>query len=362
MAGEGLDALLVYSWKRGQVRYLSGYHPNYVANLAMVVLPREGTAALRIRFPFDLERARRESWIQDVAASGSPLQMIYDAAEILRQRGLDGGRVGLAAGDHVIEELPYSLHAALKQALPRTTLVEAAQLLSRARRLKSRAEFDLLRASARLADRGAEAAFNAIEPGCSEYEVVSAAEGAMRRLGAEAHLVVISSKGVTELVGPPEAKPIKAGDNVILEVAVQRSGYTTQVARVFYAGGPSGAQLEIYQAAHRAYLAAVAACRPGGTCAGIAATIRGVLGQRGLGDFLEQDMGHGIGLDLPEPPRIESGDHTPVEAGMALVIHPAVRVPGVGGAFLGGTVLVHPSGPEPIHTIPEDPYPGGYGR
>jgi Xaa-Pro dipeptidase len=70
-------------------------------------------------------------------------------------------------------------------------------------------------------------------------------------------------------------------------------------------------------------------------------------------------MGHGIGIDLPEPPRIEDADLTRLEAGMALVVHPAVRVPGVGGAFLGGTVLVGEDGPEAIHSIPEAPSTGG---
>lgn len=355
MVGEGLDALLVYSWKRGHVRYISGYHPNYVANVALLVLPKEGLPALRIRFPFDLERARRESWIEDTAASGSPAKLVTDAAEALHQRGLAGGRIGMVTGDHVIEEMPHSLFALLQQELPQAVLVEAGELLRRERLCKSPAEYELMRLSARLTDAGTEAAHQALKPGATEYEVVAAAEAAMRRLGAESHLVVISSKGVDELVGPPEAKVIEAGDNVILEIAVQKSGYTTQVARVFYAGGPTKSQREIYSAARSAYQVALAEARPGNTCANLAAAIQHTLDRAGLSQYLEQDMGHGIGIDLPEPPRIESKDHTPLEAGMALVIHPAVRVPGVGGAFLGGTVLIHDSVAEPIHTIPEIP-------
>ena len=355
MVEEGLDALLVYSWKRGQVRYLSGYHPNYIANLALLVLPKEGSPALRIRFPFDLERARQASWIEDIAASGSPLKMISDAADALRRRGLAVGRIGMVTGDHVVEEMPYNLYTLLQRELPQAVLVEAEGLLRRARLRKSPTEFNLLRLSAHLTQAGTEAARQALKPGASEYEVVAAAEAAMRRLGAETHLVVISSKGISELVGPPEDKVIEAGDNVILEIAVQKSGYTTQVARVFYAGGPTPAQREIYAAAHGAYQAALAEARPGNTCANLAAVIQHELDRNGLGQYLEQDMGHGIGIDLPEPPRIESEDHTPLEAGMALVIHPSVRVPGTGGAFLGGTALIHDSGAEPIHTIPKSP-------
>ena len=122
MEAEGLDALLVYSWKRGLVRYVSGYHPNFVANQAVVVLPRQGPPALRIRFPFDLARARRESWIDDISASGSPAQMVYEAAGVIQARGLAQGRIGLATGDNVINELPYTLYSILQSALPDAAL------------------------------------------------------------------------------------------------------------------------------------------------------------------------------------------------------------------------------------------------
>ncbi len=115
MVEDGLDALWVYSWKRGQVRYLSGYHPNYVANVALLVLPKEGLPALRIRFPFDLERARQESWIDDLAASGSLAMLVTDAAAALRQWGLSRGRIGLVTGDPAIEEMPYNLYTLLTE-------------------------------------------------------------------------------------------------------------------------------------------------------------------------------------------------------------------------------------------------------
>ena len=358
MQAERLDALLVYAWKRGQIRYVAGYHPNYVANLAVAVLPLIGVPALRIRFPFDLERAQQESWIDDVAASGSPTQMLRDAADVLRRQSLGQGRIGLVTGDNVMNEMPYNLYAVLQSELPQATLLEAGHLLLRERQIKSPEEFGLLRAAARLADAGAQAASQELAPGRSEFEVVAAAEAAMRRLGAEMHLVVISSKGVSENIGPPEDKILEAGDNLILEVAVQKSGYTAQTARVYYIGGPTAGQRQIYQATYQAYQAGLAAAYPGNTCEGLAAAMLKELERSGLARFVQQDLGHGIGIDLPEPPRIESGDRTRIEPGMVLVIQPSVRVPSVGGAFLGGTVLIHPTGPEPIHSIPEDPTPG----
>ena len=75
--------------------------------------------------------------------------------------------------------------------------------------------------------------------------------------------------------------------------------------------------------------------------------------ENGYADYIEHDAGHSIGLDLPELPRISLTTEVPVKVGMALVLHPAVRVPDVGGAFVGGTVLITEDGPVPIHQIPE---------
>lgn len=353
MALQNLDALLFYGWKRGQIFFVSGYYPNYIANVAMVLLPRESEPALRIRFPFDLDRAKAESWIQDVGASGNVLNLAEDCADICEQKGLSFARIGLVTGDNIMDEMPYSLFAALKKALPNVTWVEANDMIQSARLIKTPGEYEALKESARLADRGIKAARDAIKPGCTEYEVVASAEAEMRRNGADAHLVVIASKGLRELIGPPENKVLEEGDNVILEAAVQKDGYWTQVAQVFYVGGPSEAQSKIYKDTYQAFMDGVDAVHPGNTCREVAEVIQASLERSGYRGSIEQDFGHGIGLDLPEPPRIELKDNTIIKKGMVIVIHPAVRKMGVGGAFIGGTVLVHDDYVEIIHEILE---------
>jgi Xaa-Pro aminopeptidase len=113
-------------------------------------------------------------------------------------------------------------------------------------------------------------------------------------------------------------------------------------------------QKAIYHAVHSAYRAEVLACRPGAAFSEIARSAENVFAARGFSGFSEHDYGHGIGLDLPEPPRIGIDDTATVQPGMVIVLHPSLRVPGIGGAFVGGTVLVHPDQTEEIHAIPAD--------
>lgn len=349
----GLDALLVYSWKRGQVHYVSGYVPNYLANVAMVVVPKDWDPTLFIRFPFDLDRAQAMCWFDDVRTSGDVGAVGRDAAGRLRELGLDRARIGLVTGDGFMDELPYTLFRVLEDELPAAVFSDARALMMDIRLIKSPAEFELLKASAELADAAIAAGKEALAPGVTEYQVMAAVEAAARAAGGENYLVAIAGDGTRELIGPPEDKPIEPGSVVILEIAVQVKGYWTQVARVFVAGQSTSEQRAIYRAVYRAYQAAADAARPGRTLEEVDGAAHAALSAAGYADYVEHDTGHGIGLDMPEPPRVEQGAKTPIQAGMALVLHPAVRVPGVGGAFVGGTVLITEDGPLPIHSIPE---------
>lgn len=355
MDQEGLDSLLIYSWKRGPVRYVSGYYPNYIANVALVMLPAKGEPCMWIRFPFDLERAQRESWIEDVRASGNVPNMSRDAVEEIIRRRLDKGKIGLVTGDDTMEEMPFSFSHYLQANLPDATFVEANVIIRKLRIAKSEAEFSMLRKSARLADSGADRAVQIAHDGMSEHELVAHVESTLRKQGAGIQLVVVASKGDTELISPPTwGRSLETGNMVLVEIGQELNGYWTQVARTFCVGEPTPEQKAIYRAVYGAYQAAVEALIPGNVCRQVAEAIHAYLSAAGYDDHIEQDFGHGIGLDLPEPPRIELRDQTVIEPGLVMVIHPAIRVPGVGGAFIGGTVLVTESGTEKLHAIPEE--------
>jgi Xaa-Pro dipeptidase len=351
MARLELDALLVYSWKRGQVRYISGYKPNYVANVAMVVVPISGDPTLLVRFPFDLERAHKMSWLSDIRAGGDFPGLVRECQTVLKDRGERLDRIGLVSGDFVVDEMPHSLYEMLKAAFPGSELVPALSLFEKARLRKSPVEAELMRESARIADATLAAAAGAARAGRSEYEVVAAAEATARALGAEEILSVIAP-GASELVGPPEPRIIEDEEMVVAEFAVQVAGYYTQVPGVFHTGTPTAEQREMYGVAYQGYLAGVEAARPGNRIGDIARAELGVLKEAGWLEWHEYDLGHGDGLDHPEVPSITPGSDMLIEPGMALCIHPGLRKPGVGGVFVGGTVLVGETEATPLHRIP----------
>lgn len=353
MDDASLEGLLVYSWKRGQIRYVSGYTPNYVANVGMAVVPLHGDPTLFIRFPFDLERAQTMCWFADVRDSGDIPTMVQDVISRLSELHLDQSPIGIVGGDNTMDELPYTLFKQLQGALPAVRFRDVRQFLMDIRLTKSPAECALMRRSASVADAAIAASERVLAPGASERSVVAAAEATARSLGAEDFLIAIASRSAEEQIGPPEDKSLESGQLTILEAAVQVDGYWTQVARTFSIGEFTPQQASVYRATFDAYRAAVEAAAVGVPLGRIHEAACAVLEAAGYADHIRHDMGHGIGLDLPEPPKIDAGAKAPVQAGMALVLHPALRVPQVGGAFVGGTVLITKDGPVPIHHIPE---------
>lgn len=351
MQGRKLDALLVFSWKRGQIKYLTGYDPNYVANVALALVPVEGKAQLFIRFPFDLERAQRMTGMRDIRASGSLENLARDTAAEIRMSGFDRGSIGLVGGDRSMEELPFTLVENLRNLLPEASFSIQNDLFVDLRLRKSDAEFDALRKSARLADFGLQTAQNEIKANMTELQLIAAVEHALRANGANHHLAVIAAPGSRKLIGPPQERVIDAGEDVIIEIAVEMNGYWSQVAGVVFSTAPTAAQRKIVTAAYQAYQYSLEILKPGRRCAEVALEMQKFLANKGFKEYIEQDFGHGIGLDLPEPPKLEFDDDTLLEEGMVIVVHPAIRVPGVGGAFIGGTVLITQSGPEPLHDL-----------
>lgn len=354
MKEKELDALLVYSWKRGHVRYLSGYAPNYIANIAILLITQRADPTLFIRFPFDLVRANCACCIDDIRVFSSVTTMGHDVAACLRELHLDHAHIGLAGSDGIVDELPYSLCLQLANELPSATFRDAHNILVDMRMIKNPAEFALLQHSAKVADAAVAIVENILVPGVSEFEIIAAVESAARRLGAEDCLVTVATASTKGHIHPPEDKVMEAGMMIGLETAVQVGGYWSQLARTFVVGKPTGEQKALYELIYHAYCRAAETIRPGKAIGEIAQAANVVLKTKRGNGTMPGDIGHGIGLDLPEMPSIEPEASLPIQVGMVLVVHPSWWDPSIEGtAFIGGTILVTADETLLLHNIPE---------
>jgi Xaa-Pro aminopeptidase/Xaa-Pro dipeptidase len=348
MGKRGLDALLVFSLRRSQVAYISGYRPNYYSNCGLVLVPLERPPILWIRFGFDLNRARSLCWFDDIRTSPSYDlgAVIADATAAIRSLGVKDPKLGLVSADAGVDELGVSTYQALRAALPEASFELASDIFNDLRLLKSPAEIEKLRAAAELADAVAESLGKALRPGETECVACAAAEQTARRLGADCSLWI--SSDLSRMALPARPFEFRAGSTVICEFTVGINGYWAQICRTYSLGKPSPDQQEVFRVCRNAYAAIVAAAQPGVRVATLAETGYNTLAAGGCADLIPYGYGHGVGLENTEQYSIEPGCQARLASSMALISHPAIFVRGRGAAWVGGPFVVNANGNIPL--------------
>jgi Xaa-Pro aminopeptidase len=234
----------------------------------------------------------------------------------------------------------------LQTAVTPERVMTADVLLNYLRIRKSPEEIDALARAAAQADRAMQVAINACHPGVTEAEVAWATEAAFRQDGAEAvSFTLIAS-------GPNGAYPhhhsgerrLQKGDAIIIDIGASLNGYKSDITRMVHLGEPSEEFLRAYAAVLDANQGALAAVRPGLTAGDIDHIARRTLEAAGYGPYFVHRTGHGIGLEVHEPPWIMTGDTTILQEGMVFSIEPGVYLTGRFGVRIEDIVAVTQSG------------------
>lgn len=144
----------------------------------------------------------------------------------------------------------------------------------------------------------------------------------------------------------PTSERLGANRLLLMDTGALQSGYCSDMTRVVHLGTPSGKAKRLYKAVCEAQLAAIDALKPKITAAAVDKAARDVLRRHGLADAFLHSTGHGLGLEIHEPPRLGRKDKTRLEAGMVITIEPGAYVEGFGGVRIEDTVLITAGGCE----------------
>jgi Xaa-Pro aminopeptidase len=215
------------------------------------------------------------------------------------------------------------------------------------RQIKEAAEIERIAAAQELTDRTFVYVLGILRAGMSEREVALELEFFMRREGSEgvAFPPIVAS-------GPNSSRPhakvtdrvIESGDFVKMDFGARVSGYCADMTRTVVVGRASDRQREIYDAVLAANLAAIEAVRPGMTGKQIDGVGRAVIAERGLGELFTHGIGHGVGLEVHELPRVGPTGSSAVREGSTITIEPGVYEPGVGGVRIEDLLVVEGGG------------------
>jgi len=215
------------------------------------------------------------------------------------------------------------------------------------RMCKAPQEIEHIGRAAQIADEAFAELLPKIKSGITEREIALELEFLMRKKGASAmSFAPIVASGPQSAL--PHARPgdriLSFGDFVVLDFGCVVNGYCSDMTRTIVVGEPEEQHLLIYDLVLRAQQEALQAVGPGKTGAEIDAIARDIIAEAGYGDYFGHGLGHSVGLEIHENPRLSKTDNTVLKPGMVVTVEPGVYLPGFGGVRIEDLVVVTEDG------------------
>ncbi len=253
-------------------------------------------------------------------------------------------------GRHTSYDRFLQLEQLRKKANQELNLVPASAFFKSIRVVKDAEEISKMQKSADLLWKGFEYLKSALKIGVTEKGLARLFEIYCLENGAEG----LSFEPIIAF-GPGGAMPhyraqdtvLKEGDAVLIDIGVVRDGYHSDMTRVLFFKKEDLYLSKLYEIVKRAQRSALEMCRPGQTFGQLDLAARKVFKEEGVEELFVHSLGHGIGLDVHEFPRIKwDGDDKDVvlEAGMVFTVEPGLYVPGTGGVRYEDTIVITEDG------------------
>ena len=218
------------------------------------------------------------------------------------------------------------------------------------RESKDEGELDLIREAVRIAEHALAATLPQVGPGMTELEVAGRLEHALRSAGSEGFpFETIIASGARSALPHARAsrQVIERGDLLLVDFGAIHAGYCSDITRTFVVGAPPTArQLEIHTAVREANGSASALVRAGMRGRDGDALARDYIHRLGYGEAFGHSLGHGIGLEIHEAPRLAKTAEAPLPAGAVVTIEPGIYLEGWGGVRVEDDVFLGSEGPE----------------
>jgi Xaa-Pro aminopeptidase len=258
----------------------------------------------------------------------------------------------LGPGRYAVTDRTWASHLlALERVAPDRSFVAASEVVPLLRAVKDADEIERLRLVANAADAAFADVISLPFAGRAETEVAADLDRLLRDHGHERVDFIIVGSGPNAASGhhEPGERRIEPGDAVVLDFGGMRDDYCSDITRTVFVGEPTDEEREVYAIVRAAQQAAFEAVRPGVAAQDIDRAARAVITEAGYGERFVHRTGHGIGLEVHEPPYIVEGNATPLEPGMTFSDEPGIYLEGRFGVRIEDQVAVTAEGAERLN-------------
>lgn len=330
---KGFDGFLIAN--EANMLYFAGF-----PGAACILIPRNGESVLYV-YGVNYEQAKAEG-------KGFCVELVK------RDENL-AARVAAQVRDFGIKKLAFDVltvenYRSLAKGLRGKTRIKPQnKLVWELRKVKDAEELEFMRKAGQLTCEGMKAAYEFIRPGVKEYEAAAEIEYAMRKKGSWGtafDTIVASGMRSAFPHGGCTERELREGDLVVVDIGASYRHYRSDMTRTLVAGKPSEKQSKLYEIVKTAQQKAIQAVKPKAKARDIDAVARKIIEAAGYGEQFVHSLGHGVGLEVHEPPALSQQSKDRLDVGNVVTIEPGIYLMGFGGIRIEDTVLVKERGVE----------------
>lgn len=262
------------------------------------------------------------------------------------------GKVGVES-----HYLSVSSLETLKKFFPRTKFVSTQSLVEKIASVKDESEIESIKKAISITDRVFARILEILKPGVSEQDVAAEISYLHKKLGAEADAfepIVASGMRGALPHARASAKNIRNGELVTLDFGCRYNGYHSDLTRTIAVGKPSSKAKKIYQVVLDAQQRALDAAASAMKARALDAVARSYIKKKGFGKYFMHSLGHGLGLEVHEAPRISALSKDVLCDGNVITIEPGIYVPNFGGVRIEDDALICNGGCEVLNKSPKE--------
>ncbi|GBC70712.1 putative peptidase [Candidatus Calditenuaceae archaeon HR02] len=343
----GLDAVMLTF--EPNMYYLSGYGAISLERLVALVLFREQDTACLIVPKLEKDRAEKNCKLQNIeiltySDVEDPINILKGLFSKYRVKhlGVDGGT-------------PYRFVHPIISSGSETDLSLIDETMYSLRIIKDAEEIRCLEKSADINNKLMVETIGHVRAGLSEKQLATFVRTRALELGAdEVAFTLIQSGGNSALPHQePTDRRIGKGEIVLLDIGIRFMGYFSDITRTITCGGPSQQQQQIFDIVYRAQSAALTIAKEGLKAGDLDKKARQTISEAGYGEYFIHRTGHGLGLEVHEPPYIKEDNVQELRKGMVFTVEPGIYLAGRFGVRLEDNVIITEDGHTNLTKLPK---------